>query len=206
MAEISKGVRAILSVPLVYNLWGVLIGGRSANLELVSRHMKASPGESVLDIGCGTGSFLEALPEGVDYTGFDISEDYIAEARTKFGERATFVHAAVGQRPELGEGIFDLAIAVGVLHHLDDPEAVALFELASSALKPGGRLVTIDPVFDDKQSRMARWLISRDRGQNVRSEDAYNALIPAGFSYCASEVLYDLIRIPYTHCVVTCRK
>ena len=164
------------------------------------------PGESVLDIGCGTGSFLESLPEDVVYTGFDISEDYITEARTKFGDRATFVHAAVGEKPELGEGRFDLAIAVGVLHHLDDPEAVNLFELAASALKPDGRLVTIDPVFDDGQSRMARWLISRDRGQNVRTEEAYKALIPGDFSQREAEVLYDLIRIPYTHCVMTCGK
>ena len=66
--------------------------------------------------------------------------------------------------------------------------------------------MTIDPVFDVGQSWMARWLISRDRGQNVRTEEAYRALIPGDFSRREAEVLYDLIRIPYTHCIMTCRK
>ncbi len=162
-------------------------------------------GETILDIGCGTGTFLEALPEGVVYTGFDVSGEYVAEARTRFGDRATFVHAAVGEKPELGEGCFDLVIAVGVLHHLDDPEAVSLFELAARSLKPDGRLVTIDPVYTEDQSRMARWIISRDRGRNVRTQDAYEALIPSGFGRVDPEVVSDLSRIPYTHLVMTCR-
>ena len=207
MAEISKGVRAILSVPWVYNLWVSLVGSRaSSRFKIVNEYMKARAGEAVYDIVCGTGSFLESLPEGVVYTGFDLSEEYITQARAKYGDRATFVHAAVGEKPDLGEACFDLAIAVGVLHHLDDPEAVALFELAAAALKPDGRLVTIDPVFDDGQSRMARWLISRDRGQNVRTREAYEALIPKEFNRHEAEVLHDLIRIPYSHCVMTCRK
>jgi SAM-dependent methyltransferase len=205
MAEISKGVRSILSVPWVYNLWGTLLGSRKACLRLANDYMQARPEERILDIGCGTGAFLDSLPGGVHYTGFDLSEDYIREARTTYGDRATFVHAAVGEKPDLGEGCFDLAIAVGVLHHLDDPEANALFELAASALKPGGRVVTIDPVFDERQSRTARWLISRDRGQNVRTRDSYQDLVSGAFSQCETEVLYDLIRIPYTHCVMTCR-
>lgn len=206
MAEISKGVRAILSVPWVYNLWGALLGSGKSSAIVVEDHMKARSGEEVLDIGCGTGSFLEALPNDVNYTGFDISEDYISQAREKFGDRATFVHAGVGEKPEFGEARFDLAIAVGVLHHLDDPEAVGLFKLASESLNPDGRLVTIDPVYVDGQARMARWMISKDRGQNVRTKENYEALIPNEFSRVESEVLDNLIRIPYTHLVMTCRK
>lgn len=206
MAEISKGVRAILSVPWIYNLWVRLVGRGRGSRKLVTEFIRPQSGESVFDIGCGTGAMLKSLPEDVSYTGFDLSEEYIKEARATYGDRGTFIHAAVGEKPDLGEGCFDVAIAVGVLHHLDDPEAAALFELAAGALKPDGRLVTIDPTYDDGQSKLARWLVSRDRGQNVRTREEYEGLIPGEFGRCEVKVLYDMIRIPYTHCVMTCRK
>lgn len=206
MAEVSSGARSLLSVPWIYNLWSALVGGRQAGVNLAENYLKVRDGEAILDIGCGTGAFLEVLPESVEYTGFDISADYIAQARARFGNRATFVHAAVGEKPPLEESHFDLAMAVGVLHHLDDGEAGELFELAYQALKPHGRLVTIDPVFADGQPRLARWIISRDRGQNVRTKDGYKALIPGTYGENETLVVNDLIRIPYTHLVMTCRK
>jgi 2-polyprenyl-3-methyl-5-hydroxy-6-metoxy-1,4-benzoquinol methylase len=42
------------------------------------------PNSSVLDVGCGTGLMVETLPEGVDYYGIDLNEEYLEEARSKY--------------------------------------------------------------------------------------------------------------------------
>ena len=71
---------------------------------------------------------------------------------------------------------FDIVLALGVLHHLDDNEALTLFQIAHDAMKPGGRLVTIDGVWTDDQSHIVKYLLSRDRGRFVRSEAGYQGI------------------------------
>jgi SAM-dependent methyltransferase len=100
---------------------------------------------------------------------------------------------------------FDLAIAVGVLHHLNDAEALQLFQMAQAALKPAGRLITLDNCYRDGQSRIARFLISKDRGQYVRASDAYRNLALSVFPEVKASIREDLLRIPYTQVILECR-
>jgi len=76
---------------------------------------------------------------------------------------------------------FDLVIASGVIHHLDDDATINLFELAKTALRPGGRFVSIDPVLCKKQTPVARLLVSYDRGQNVCDGSGYQQLASRAF-------------------------
>ena len=75
-------------------------------------------------------------------------------------------------------GTFDLAPANGVVHHLDDDQALALYRLARSALKPGGRFVSFDGAFVDGQSAVARMFLRNDRGRHVRRAEDYERLAP----------------------------
>ncbi len=99
---------------------------------------------------------------------------------------------------------FDIVLALGVLHHLDDDEAVALFQLARDAMKPGARLVTIDGVWTDDQSEVVKYLLSRDRGRFVRSQDGYRELAAKVFSNIESVIRHDMLRIPYTVVILKC--
>lgn len=74
-------------------------------------------GDRLLDIGCGPADILAYLPETVDYTGFDISERYIAAAQRRYGERGKFSVRPVSRIAE-ENGTYDIVIAIGVLHHL----------------------------------------------------------------------------------------
>ena len=96
--------------------------------------------------------------------------------------------------------------AIGVLHHLDDADAVRLFELASAALKPGGRLITYDGCFVKDQSSLAKWFISRDRGQYVRDADGYVSLASQVFTHVRVSIRHDMMRIPYTRIILECQK
>ena len=104
------------------------------------------------------------------------------------------------------KGSFDLVIATGVIHHLDDNQAVQLMDVAYSALSKGGRFVTLDGCRVPQQGRVVEWLLNNDRGKFVRPRPEYERLAHARFDHVESDIRHDLLRIPYTHCIMRCRK
>ena len=91
-----------------------------------------------------------------------------------------------------------------MLHHLDDETAAKLFTLARLALQPNGRLITFDGCYSPGQSRVAHWLLGRDRGKFVRTRAQYERLASACFSKVECHLRHDLLRIPYTHLIMRC--
>lgn len=200
MSQITTGLRAILSHPKVYNFFQDLVGARDIRSKFAQEFVRAQPGARVLDIGCGTASILEFLPP-VEYVGFDVSDHYIAEAQARFGDRGQFHCREL--TPELLAPLpkFDLVLAIGLLHHLDDGYARNFFHLVQPALRPGGRLVTLDPCLDPGQNPIAAYLVRHDRGQNVRNKTGYESLVPDIFAEVKGLVRHRSW-LPYTHCVM----
>jgi SAM-dependent methyltransferase len=205
MPQITSGIRSVLSFPSIYRLFGWLIGGSSSRTTFVKNYIRPKTGDLILDIGCGPGDIVAYLP-AVEYVGFDASQEYIKAARTRFGNRATFICDKVSTNSLEQRSYFDIVLAVGILHHLDDAEALQLFNLAQVALKPGGRLITFDGVFVKNQSPCARYIISKDRGQNVRTKEGYLQLASQVFSDISVNIRHDLLRIPYTHIILECTR
>jgi SAM-dependent methyltransferase len=181
------------------------VGNDKTRQLYVDQHIRAFEGARILDIGCGPGDMLNYLPE-VRYTGFDISPDYIKSARRRFGNRAQFYCEAVGTGTTVPADTYDIVIAHGVLHHLNDQEALSLFQIAHSALVKAGRLVTFDGCYTSEQSILARFFLSQDRGKYVRTQYAYEQLAKKVFSDVHTTVRSDLIKLPYTHIVMECSK
>jgi SAM-dependent methyltransferase len=204
MAQITNGVRAILSHPYVYSAFQSLMGAHKGRQRFVAEYVRPFFGMAILDIGCGPAEILAYLPN-VDYRGFDISEDYIGQARQKFGSRGVFHVSILGTSDLETLPEFDVVFALGLLHHLDDEEAAGVFRLAHAALRPGGRLLTIDPCLDPSQNPVSRFLVRNDRGQNVREKAAYEALALTAFESPRVDVRHQAW-IPYTHCFMECRK
>jgi hypothetical protein len=73
-------------------------------------------------------------------------------------------------------------------------------------LRDSGRMVSVDPTFVEGQNRAARFTIERDRGRDVRRPEAYARLASGSFGTVGSVIRSDLIRIPYTHCVLECER
>jgi SAM-dependent methyltransferase len=197
-----RSFRSILAVPAAYRLWWKLVGGPAWAQVLVQQYIQPMPGAHILEIGCGPGTILRYLPQS-EYLGFDLSSKYIAMARKRF-PHAKFVCERVGQFSLAKHHSFDLVLALGIVHHLEDGEATQLFQIAYDALKPGGKLVTVDGVWTRDQSQAARWLLARDRGEFVRSEKEYLGIASQVFGRVKPSVRHDLLRIPYSHMIMEC--
>lgn len=206
MAQTTRGIRAILSMPAIYSAFQNLLGARRVRKILCRDYIRARPGDVIVDVGCGPADILENIDSSVHYIGFDLSRPYIDAARRQYGERATFHCADITLLP--GDAIppCQVAIAIGLLHHLDDEGALRLLSNLHQRLAPGGRLITFDPAYWSDQARAARFMISKDRGQNVRNGDAYRDLAAQCFAQATLIRRDDLLNIPYTHAILECTK
>jgi SAM-dependent methyltransferase len=196
------GLRSVLAVPRAYEAWSRLVGGARGRSLLLRDYVRLQPGARILDLGCGPGELLDHLGD-VHYVGIDVSDAYVARAVRAFGERAEF---RVGDATELEDDLrgFDVVLAFGVIHHLDGLEASQLLKGANEALGPNGRFVSVDPVMISDDRAAARLLVSWDRGEHVRGSADYKRLAQSVFEQVRCDIRRDLLRIPYTHCVLEC--
>jgi SAM-dependent methyltransferase len=138
--------------------------------------------------------------------GFDINEKYINTAKRRFKSRGEFVCAAMQEYSTNGESPFDIVLATGVLHHLDDDTCNRLFQLAHKSLRPRGRLITLDGLFNPEQSCLEAFFFAQDRGRFVRQEEEYTTLARACFRNVQLTILSSQIHLIYNHIVLECRK
>jgi len=200
-----EAIRPILNHPFFYEFYHVLIGANYRGRVLVNQYIRPQPGNRILDIGCGPGNMLPFLPD-CDYLGVDASESYITSARRRYGYRGKFVCERVSHHSVEQFGAFDIVLALGLVHHLEDAEAGDLFRLGYTALKPGGRMVTLDGCYMPGQSAAKRYFLSRDRGRFIRTPTEYERLAHAWFSNVGLNLREDVLRIPYTSLIMECTR
>jgi len=206
MAQITSGIRSILSQPLIYNTMQNLLGANAARLEFVSKYCKPEAEQKWLDIGCGTAEILQYLSNDIYYVGFDASEKYIQFAQEAYEDRnAIFYTELITEKKLLELDKFDRMLAMGLLHHLEDEEVIQLFKSIKPSLSQGGWFVSLDPCFTSGQSLVSKTLAERDRGQNVRHLKEYQALALKVFENVELIHRNDMLRIPYDHAILICR-
>jgi SAM-dependent methyltransferase len=157
----------------------------------------------VIDIGCGPGYAAKWLP-GSRFFGFDVHGAYIDYATRNFGRHAVF-HCGLFS-PQCASTLpkADLVLMMGLLHHLTDEECVSLLRLAKSAMKNGGKLLTLDGCYRDGQSRIARYFLDSDRGEHIRTPESYIRIARSVFGQVIPSLREDLFFIPYTCMVLDC--
>lgn len=120
--------------------------------------LEAEKADSILDVGCGTGSLaiqLAAINPAAVVRGVDFSAGMIMAAREKLqpGTDVAFEVAAAEDLPFADEA-FDLIYSTLSFHHWQDRRA-GISE-CRRVLRPGGRLVIVDITGDKWYCRMYR--------------------------------------------------
>ena len=200
-SERRDGLRRFLEHPLVYEGFQRAVGKNRLRRRFVEEFVRPRPGDRLLDFGCGPGDLVPYVPE-VDFAGFDISTAYIASARSRFGERARFYDDLDELRDR--EAPFDIAVCIGVLHHIDDDTTLRSLRVIRELLSDRGRFVVTEPHLHDGQHWIARELIRRDPGRHVRPEHGYQQLLAAVFPTVEVRRDESLLRVPYSWSIFTC--
>jgi SAM-dependent methyltransferase len=109
---------------------------------------------SVLDIGCGTGTFACLLANcGFDVVGVDPAAASLDVARTKPGaDRVRWIHGDAASLPELEVDLATMTANVAQVFLTDEDWATTLRH-AHDALRPGGHLV-----FETRDPARKAWL------------------------------------------------
>lgn len=205
--ERNDGIRSVLLRASVYRAAQRAIGAEKCSRRLASEVIRSTPETTIVDIGCGTADIADHLTFA-SYTGFDPNPPYVEQASARlaerFGDRATVFAGRIGEDDLTARlpAHADLALMMGVLHHLDDALVGQALALAASLVGRTGRFVSFDPGRVPGQPRIARALIDRDRGQHVRTVEATEALLRDHFADVSIEVHHDFLAVPYTHLVV----
>ena len=111
---------------------------------LLAEGARLRPGVRALELGCGTGVFLEkCAASGASITGIDLSSDLLERCAARMAAAGNVVLVrGNAERLPFPPGTFDAVYGSSILHHLDLD--AALREVAR-VLRPGGRMAFAEP-------------------------------------------------------------
>ena len=108
-----------------YDGWYETPRGRwigKCEMDLLCKELRLLPGESILDVGCGTGFFTRALAKLIQgrVIGVDIDSNYVEYARRKDTEGSIYAVADARVLPFKNKS-FDAEISIAALCFIDEP-------------------------------------------------------------------------------------
>jgi cyclopropane-fatty-acyl-phospholipid synthase len=114
-------------------------------LELICQKLELTPGQRLLDVGCGWGSMaIHAAREyGVSVVGVTLSQEQAAYARKRVAEEGLTdkVEIRVQDYRDVTDGPYDAISSVGMAEHVGSERYLEYARDLFALLRPGGRLL-----------------------------------------------------------------
>ncbi|MEU6576206.1 cyclopropane-fatty-acyl-phospholipid synthase family protein [Streptomyces sp. NPDC046805] len=140
----------VLGPSMVYSCayWedaGTLESAQRDKLELVCRKLGLTPGQRLLDVGCGWGSMAihAAREHGVHVVGVTLSQEQAAYARKRVADEGLTdrVEIRVQDYRDVSDGPYDAISSIGMAEHVGAERYLEYATDLYALLKPGGRLL-----------------------------------------------------------------
>ncbi len=149
--------------------------GYAAVLAWTVEQARIGPDSVVLDLGVGTGNTVALIPRARRVVGVDVSTRMLAQAPAKLSHllHVELLEADLLEVFDRDLPVFDAVVSTYSVHHLDDTEKAELFRRVHGALRPGGRAVFGDLMFESEAARSeiaAAWS-DEDRARVIKSLD-----------------------------------
>lgn len=194
---IVKSGHYFLKNDFLYDLYQNIVGGVAYRGRIIENLIKYNK-PTFLDLGCGTASVCRIISKNIKYYGVDNSKIYLNKAKINFPEHS-FVHANLGDS-EWHKNILIsdsmVATGLGLLHHLDNNQAINFLTGCRSVLNKHSLLFTLDPVITADTGKIAKWFAENDRGQYVRNpKELIKLFEKSGFEH-SYKIRKNQFRIP----------
>ncbi|MDB4442193.1 class I SAM-dependent methyltransferase [bacterium] len=172
---IFKAISRIFENHLIYShLRGVFTLFHFAIRRIIRNSFKDNQSKIVLDLCCGPGDFATNFME-IHYLALDISLNYISALQLKNFENVSVILGDAIKSPLKKQSV-DMCLLINCAHHFDDNSFDLLLEEIIRILKPGGRILFIDPI-TDRGGILQKFILSLDRGDYCRSStEIFNKL------------------------------
>lgn len=155
----------------------------------VRRVLDLREGESLLDVGCGTG-LGAALTRG-RYVGVDTDPALLRLARRVLPAQSHAVAAMSAVALGFRQKTFDKATLINVVHHLDEVTVDRLLAQLRCIVRQ--RVVILDAA-PDTANRVSRFFLAHDRGRYVRPRHELRSLLARHYDIEAEETFHNTLR------------
>jgi cyclopropane fatty-acyl-phospholipid synthase-like methyltransferase len=196
----------VLELNFIYDFYQNVVGGvnyRNSYVQEILEHNGES--SNILDLGSGTSEIVEVFSEKHNYIGLDYSSEYLAKAKKRENNCSSFQvfkydlsksgwSEIVRNNVEKKKSID--AIALGLLHHLDDQSATTLLKEVHDTIQENGSVYSVDPIITKDTTQIAKWFAKNDRGRFVRSEKDLLKLFTANGFELEINIKRNQFRIP----------
>jgi SAM-dependent methyltransferase len=144
-------------------------------LPVVKQWLRFGPGESVLDLGCGSGVLERQVPADVEYLGIDLSKKLISEAESRKKVRSHNFRVHNMTRPLDKKQLFSQAVMILSLQNVEAPDQA--IQVAAEQLQPGGALIMVlnHPCF--RIPRQSSWGVEEAKQLQYRRVDRYSTTL-----------------------------
>jgi ubiquinone/menaquinone biosynthesis C-methylase UbiE len=183
--RISAAAGRDIFLPL-YDLMAKVLGADRARQTLFEL-APLRPGDPVLDIGCGTGTFATILKQrypGVEVKGLDPDPKALARARQKAEHARAPVRFDQGFADSLGyaPASFDVVFSSFMFHHIEGSNREKTLREVRRVLRPGGSFYLLDFEASPSGHGLFKLFHSGERMRDNTGSRILSLMGDAGFS------------------------